>query len=239
MHRLRDRYVLPLQHATGLVVIWHPCMDLIVRIQLTLRSDTHPVNDLETYSPSEGNSGEILTLERVQELVDAAAAGDSGGNGPDGQDLGITPPTPPEKIIGDSFMRFATLNESFSTLPPGVQPTLENPGVSLEHVRKAYHLLTKSKPTVVNAMMLSIKELLRRPGRRLMRVSDLRFLMIILENPLLFSHSNTSEAAFHHSILARAFGLLSCLLNDLHHYVVNWFARYVDQLSIARARFDD
>ncbi|KAJ3408711.1 putative E3 ubiquitin-protein ligase, partial [Chytridiales sp. JEL 0842] len=49
--------------------------------------------------------------------------------------------------------------------------------------------------------------------------------MIILENPLLLNHSNQAEANFHHDILCRIFGLLSCLLNDLHHYVVNWFAR--------------
>ncbi|KAI8839878.1 hypothetical protein BC829DRAFT_27294 [Chytridium lagenaria] len=85
-------------------------------------------------------------------------------------------------------------------------------------------------------MMFSINKLLRRPGRRLMHSSDIRFLMIILENPLLFTNANAPEASLHHNILARTFGLLSFSEDDLHHYLVHWFA--ILPLPIFQKRVD-
>ncbi|KAJ3332601.1 putative E3 ubiquitin-protein ligase [Blyttiomyces sp. JEL0837] len=179
------------------------------------------VNDLRPLpNPGEGSYAERLSLPRVKALLAAALT--------DPSDIY-------EKIIGESFEHHGSLNESFPHASGSV-PTLEHPGVALESVRESYHLISKSRPSIIAAMMFSIDKVLRRPGRRLLRHQDIKFLMIILENPLLLNHSNPVESNFHHDILARTFGLLSCLLNDLHHYVVNWFARL--PLPIFQKRVD-
>ncbi|KAI8811808.1 hypothetical protein BJ742DRAFT_795586 [Cladochytrium replicatum] len=124
------------------------------------------------------------------------------------------------KILGDAFAYHASLNEGFSN---GRPPALDSPGIVLEDVRAAYNVIVKSDPRAIIAVMTGIERLLKRPGRRLHSEHDIKFLMIIMENPLLFNHGNEQESAFNHEVLGRAFGLLSCLSNELHHFVVNWF----------------
>ncbi|RIA93174.1 hypothetical protein C1645_796650 [Glomus cerebriforme] len=102
-----------------------------------------------------------------------------------------------EQAIQKTFSNWYTLNESFS-----------NP------------------ESVIRSMMKSIESILKRPGRVLKRKEDIKFLMIILENPLLGQHNNfPQELHHHHDIIKRTFGLLSNLSNELHHYLVNWFTR--------------
>jgi E3 ubiquitin-protein ligase HECTD2 len=105
------------------------------------------------------------------------------------------------------------LNESFSN---GRQVTLEDCGVALNDVREAYKIICDLPETVIRSMMKSIENILKRPGRMLKRKEDIKFLMIILENP---------ELHRHHDIIKRTFGLLSNLSNELHHYLVHWFTR--------------
>ncbi|CAG8453048.1 8874_t:CDS:10 [Ambispora gerdemannii] len=60
---------------------------------------------------------------------------------------------------------------------------------------------------------------------------------ILLElNPLLSQHNFPQESQYHHNIVKRIFGLLSNLSNELHHYLVNWFARH--PTNIFRRRVD-
>ncbi|KAI9352279.1 hypothetical protein DFJ73DRAFT_959461 [Zopfochytrium polystomum] len=168
------------------------------------------VNDLRPIPPPpEGSSAERLTLTLVAALLRVR---------PESDDHDTS-----AKIIGESFAYHDTLNESFPTAT-GI-PSLTDPGINLDEVRMAYELIITSRPSVVAAMMYSTDKILKRPGRRLLRNTDIKFLMIILENPLLSNRSTPEELNFHHDILARTFGLMSCLLNALHDYVVNWFAR--------------
>ncbi|KAJ1547365.1 putative E3 ubiquitin-protein ligase [Nowakowskiella sp. JEL0078] len=138
-----------------------------------------------------------------------------------------------QRTIVSVFSHFSTLNESFSNVD---KQTLENSGISLEEVRQAYHLITRRDNRMVSQLMASTEKLLRRPGRRLVNAQDIKFLMIILENPIFFNSGSEKEKEFHHDILARVFGLLSCLSNELHHYVVNWFCRF--PLPIFQRRVD-
>ncbi|KAJ3084129.1 putative E3 ubiquitin-protein ligase [Rhizoclosmatium hyalinum] len=115
-----------------------------------------------------------------------------------------------ERIIVDSFATHRAINSSFSTLD--------------------------KTPKLIGSMMLAIDKLLRRPGRRLQKPEDIRFLLIILENPVLQYRQTPVEIKFHHEVVARIFGLLSSLSNELHHFVVNWFAAM--SLEIFHKRVD-
>ncbi|KAJ3119928.1 putative E3 ubiquitin-protein ligase [Nowakowskiella sp. JEL0407] len=69
-----------------------------------------------------------------------------------------------QKVIASCFGHFVTLNESYGN---DTEPTLTSPGLSLEDVRKAYHLILRRDTghRLTGQMMLSIEKLLRRPGR--------------------------------------------------------------------------
>ena len=105
--------------------------------------------------------------------------------------------------------------------------------------------------SVIRTMMTSIDKLLRRPGLPLKRISDIRFLLILLEvqyyigfasvptpcisnllsllqNPLLAQHNFAEETRYHHNILKRILGMLSGLSNECHQALANWFAKYVN-----------
>ena len=79
---------------------------------------------------------------------------------------------------------------------------------------------------VIRAMMSAIERLLKRPGMPLRKITDIRFLLIILENPLLIQHNFPAETKYHHNLLKRIFGIISCLGNECHHALVNWFSRF-------------
>ncbi|KAL1632937.1 putative E3 ubiquitin-protein ligase [Neofusicoccum ribis] len=73
--------------------------------------------------------------------------------------------------------------------------------------------------THVQRTLLKVTEnLLKRPGRQLEDPEDLRFLLIILYNPLL--HGG------HSGIIKRILGLLSNLDNECHRYLTTWFSRF-------------
>ncbi len=88
-----------------------------------------------------------------------------------------------------------------------------------------FFLLLLKPVNVIRIMMSATDRLLKRPAVPLKRMSDIRFLLIILENPLLAQHNFPAETRYHHNLLKRVFGLLSCLNNECHHGLVNWFSR--------------
>ncbi|KAJ3106616.1 putative E3 ubiquitin-protein ligase [Phlyctochytrium planicorne] len=128
------------------------CCDNLLRFPQTVTcfrcTVCETVNDLIPIMPPEKTFAEVLTLKRLKVLLDPSHIDENA-----------------EHIIRDAFCYHQTLNESFSVLSEGEFPTLENPGISLEDVREAYHLITASRPAVIAAMMFSIDKLLRRPGR--------------------------------------------------------------------------
>src|SRR5271170_2799262 len=238
------------------------------------------VNDLKPNQPRQGFQPVPMTLELLETLISADSPEFSAY-----EEL--------EEHLIKTFSTFESLNESFLN---GKDTSIQDPGVDLEAVRAFYQRL-KDLPCASTLFLSLIKTsevLLRRPGRPLRRKEDLRFLLIILENPALavnfFNSFNTSlpsspvkkcsgeeqrsskpipqqplgsspeksidahrrsakslpspgkdsfpvrqmsapissvPEAQHtqHSLMRRLYGIISNLPNELHHYLVNWFAR--------------
>jgi len=108
---------------------------------------------------------------------------------------------------------------------------------------------------VVKVLVTATESILKRPGRPLKDPGDIRFLLIILENPLLYpsysrprpsmklsrkqekssspgrqaqvrSHTSAySSGPGQHPAIKRIIGLISILPNIVHHYLVSWFSR--------------
>ncbi|TPX39895.1 hypothetical protein SeLEV6574_g06933 [Synchytrium endobioticum] len=217
------------------------CCGHLLRFPLTIKAFRctvcETVNDLDPVPLPEGGQVQPhrLSLERLRTLTNAAQQ-----NRQSAELL--------EKTIADSFSLHVAINESFSNHKP---VTETNCGVNLDDVRTAYAiLLSNTSPSsnvsrngslqaltqnlerlsitssrLVSALNQAIDKLLKRPGRRLVGANDIKFLMIILENPTLSSKTNNNDVTFYHDILGRLFGLVSCLSNDLHHLIVSWFSQ--------------
>lgn len=110
--------------------------------------------------------------------------------------------------------------------------------------------ISRSQDHTQRNLLKATESILKRPGRPIARPSDLRYLLILLVNPLLH-HTYTSsaeekthssailngvpESGFrtsgvasgqHSSIIKRILGLLSNAPNDCHSYIISWLARY-------------
>ncbi|KAG9302135.1 hypothetical protein G9A89_020569 [Geosiphon pyriformis] len=166
-----------------------------------------------------------LTLDRLRTMINSCKSNHISRNSVNYELL--------EQTIQKCFSSWHALNESFSN---GRSVTLDDCGVALDQVREAYRILLELPVSVIRAMMKSIESILKRPGRTLKKKEEIKFLMIILENPLLSQHNFPQESQYHHNIVKRIFGLLSNLSNELHHFLVNWFARH--STSTFRKRVD-
>jgi len=245
------------------------------------------VNDLKPNQPREGFQPVPMTLDLLESLIPTGCPESPAAY----EDL--------EDHLIKTFSTFESLNESFLN---GRETSIQDPGVDLEAVRAFYQRLKElpSAPILFLSLIKTSEILLRRPGRPLKRKEDLRFLLIILENPalavnffnhfhssllnsltkippspskktfieekrsskvILPPHSPTHDKSFdshrrsseslpspnkdpfsvpqnsapvspvteaqhtQHSLMKRMYGIISNLPNELHHYLVNWFAR--------------
>lgn len=99
-------------------------------------------------------------------------------------------------------------------------------------------------------MLKAMETILKRPGRPLTRPSDLRFLLILLANPLLYASNKTFEgnrdhpsrrfsrsrgeetrgsgpaSGQHSGVIKRILGLISNTPPDCQGYLVGWFCKY-------------
>lgn len=112
-------------------------------------------------------------------------------------------------------------------------PTLVDHGVDLTAVRDTFRIIARDASLLDYCTQTAVN-LLNRPGRRIKRAHDARFIMILLEMPNLESRSRHEGRATGFAVLKRLLGLLSNLSNDLHQYFVNWFARYQPEVFAAR-----
>ncbi|KAI4086946.1 MAG: hypothetical protein LQ344_007150 [Seirophora lacunosa] len=111
-------------------------------------------------------------------------------------------------------------------LNPDLEASLEVDFVeSCKHLRKT---LFKATDT-----------LLRRPGRPIETPADCRFLLLLLENPLMYSarsrddeqvatHYGQDSSKGHMGLVKRVLGLIANLSTESHRHLVGWFARYAE-----------
>ncbi|KAI8983636.1 hypothetical protein BDB01DRAFT_760698 [Pilobolus umbonatus] len=130
---------------------------------------------------------------------------------------------PIEHLMETVYGSWLCLNHSFST---NEETTLDNSAINMDDVKDSYQLILNMPVNIIRSMMSSIDRLLKRPSLPLRRIGDIRFLLIILENPLLSQHNFPAETKYHHNLLKRVFGIISCLNNECHHALVNWFSKY-------------
>ncbi|KAL5612157.1 hypothetical protein BROUX41_000299 [Berkeleyomyces rouxiae] len=124
---------------------------------------------------------------------------------------------------------------------------------SIDHAALERQIL-QAQEHVQKALLKATEQLLKRPGRLLKSPDDIRFLLLIIENPLLGhnpvcfqgvlqpdgskkQHRRLSSRenrdgtirpiiGYHSGIIKRIFGLLSNASPECHHHLRQWWARY-------------
>src|SRR5436190_16933393 len=130
------------------------------------------VNDLKPNQPRQGFRPFPMSLDLLESLIPAGCPESPAAY----NDL--------EESLIKTFSTFESLNESFLNRR---ETSIHDPGVDLDAVRAFYQRLKDlpAAPTLLLSLIKTSEVLLRRPGRPLQQKEDLRFLLIILENPAL------------------------------------------------------
>ncbi|KAJ2880532.1 putative E3 ubiquitin-protein ligase [Coemansia aciculifera] len=126
-----------------------------------------------------------------------------------------------EAMLRESFGSWDVLNFSF---PNGVVG--DDPGIDMAEVHAAYKIILALPAQVIRAMMSGIEQVLRRPGRPLKQRSDIRYLLIIIENPLLLQQNFPQESSYHHHIVKSIVGSIANLPNRIHYTLVLWLSQH-------------
>ena len=101
------------------------------------------------------------------------------------------------------------------------------------------HDLGEARAHLHNILLKCMETLLKRPGRPLKEPQDIRFLLVLLANPLIQppsrsmaskpnfnAASNTWENGNAFGIIKRILGLLANVSHECHRHLTAWFARY-------------
>ncbi|KAK9469372.1 hypothetical protein V1512DRAFT_256094 [Lipomyces arxii] len=127
-----------------------------------------------------------------------------------------------EERVVVAFQSFECLNNSFSNTK---KLTFSETGIDRTLVAQFYSaVLDSTKHDLMRLVLKSSEILLKRPGHIITTPEDLKFLLIIFENPVLYNRGGPN-IGHHSAILKRLFGLISSLNATCHHYLVNWIAR--------------
>ncbi|KAJ2236002.1 putative E3 ubiquitin-protein ligase [Coemansia sp. RSA 485] len=121
-----------------------------------------------------------------------------------------------EAMIRESFANWDVLNFSF----------VVDDEIDIDEVHAAYKIVLALPPPFIRAMMSGIESILRRPGRPLLVPSDIRYLLVILENPLLLQQTFPQESSYHHHIVKSIVGTLANLPNKTHYDLVLWLSHH-------------
>ncbi|PIA15065.1 hypothetical protein COEREDRAFT_16390 [Coemansia reversa NRRL 1564] len=127
-----------------------------------------------------------------------------------------------EAMIRESFGNWDVLNFSFSS---DNKVSTEDPGITFAQVHAAYKIILTLPPPFIRAMMNGTEQILRRPRRPLKKPEDIRYLLIILENPLLLQQSFPQESSYHHHIVKCILGSVANLPTRVHYALVLWLSQ--------------
>ncbi|KAJ2713235.1 putative E3 ubiquitin-protein ligase [Coemansia spiralis] len=129
-----------------------------------------------------------------------------------------------EAMLFESFGNWDVLNASFPS--GGSSVSADDPAIALADVHAAYATILALPAPFIRAMMSGTEQVLRRPGRPLAGHEDIRYLAIILENPLLLQQSFPQEASYHHHIVKSIVGTVANLPGPVHYALVLWLAQH-------------
>ncbi|KAK9475681.1 hypothetical protein V1514DRAFT_339347 [Lipomyces japonicus] len=122
-----------------------------------------------------------------------------------------------------AFQNFQSLNLSFLN---GNKLSYSACGLDYKQIHKFYSVLLRvENGNLMRSVIKASEVLLRRPGKIITDPNDLKFLLIIFENPVLYLSNSSSKFNNLSSLIKRLIGLFSGLNATCHHYLVNWFAR--------------
>ncbi|KAF8976647.1 putative E3 ubiquitin-protein ligase [Entomortierella lignicola] len=143
------------------------CYPQAVKVFQCVTCDT--INDL---IPAAGVvPEEPLTLQQIEwEIERARSRQIKNGGEMDYSDL-VT-------LLGEKLRKYAAFNASFSS---GKLITTEHCGVNLEDAKKAFSLLVAMPNPIAVVVMTSLEAILKRPGKEIKEVEDLKFIMLVFE----------------------------------------------------------
>uniref|UniRef100_A0A060SZV9 HECT-type E3 ubiquitin transferase n=1 Tax=Blastobotrys adeninivorans TaxID=409370 RepID=A0A060SZV9_BLAAD len=189
--------------------------------------DVKPPKHRQAHSKADSPYVVPLTVELVMEAIKIDNESNCGNSPPLYSEL--------EKLLAGACSNVAVMNQSFSL---GLDKmSYSRPNIDYAKVDQFYCLLESlDSHHPMKVLITSLIALLKRLGQALESPTDITFLLIILENPLLYNYSifsakgETGKFASLQSqtreLLERTVGLLAHCPKRAKHYLLNWLSRF-------------
>ena len=97
-------------------------------------------------------------------------------------------------------------------------------------------MIREARLRLRRTLLKATESLLKRPRRPLKKPDDTRFLLILLENPMLHSskfgvassrrNERAPDSNYHSGIIKRILGLISKMPETCHNHFISWFSRF-------------
>lgn len=138
-----------------------------------------------------------------------------------------------EKVLLAVFASVESLNSAFSL---GLSRySYSKPNIDFADILTFYTIIS-SLPTLkpVELVLSRSLALLKRPRHKISSPADICFLLVILENPALYSTSIFAKASsissLAHQVLERTVSILANTPRRARHYLINWISRFPSAL---------
>ncbi|KAI0025863.1 hypothetical protein F4780DRAFT_233342 [Xylariomycetidae sp. FL0641] len=145
--------------------------------------------------------------------------------------------------------------ELLSTVKEELQQTDTMESISDEHLQQFEKVVLDAQEHLQRTLLKCTEMLLKRPGRMLVEPQDVRFLLLLLANPVLLpgytsytgsyqrsskgkqtvddpENMEKSSSGRHSGIIKRILGLLANSSESCHHHLVTWFSRLPEHLFL-------
>lgn len=109
-----------------------------------------------------------------------------------------------EQVKSKISKTFFSVPNVIASFAAKTQPILDT-----SEIKQFYRLMDGKSQSTTNAFMLSLDSLLDRPRFCMKSVDGLKFVLLMLLNPLFFHSTSKEEIFFHQKILQRLFGYIS------------------------------
>ncbi|EPY53705.1 ubiquitin-protein ligase E3 [Schizosaccharomyces cryophilus OY26] len=125
-----------------------------------------------------------------------------------------------QQFLSRLFRNSHILLQAFST----AERVYKSCGLNFHDIWLMYEQLMSLDPSIMEEVLRATDNLLRRPKQHCYDITHYRFLLILLENPLI-TYNYREKRYSKLGVLKRILGILSNLGNEAHRYFICWFTQ--------------
>lgn len=234
VHHEQQELLLKRHHTTAKKMVVSSCICCGTSLKVPSNAPSYKCHVCDTVHDSNRRTNFIpipLTLGKVEEALKIDAALLTTSTNPPGSDRNnnsVDAYPHLSSLIRNAFSCMDALNGSF---PLGLtRMSYSKPGIDYKQVGQFYDIINglPAKQALNRLILVSVLSLLKCPHKKLNLPSDVYFLLIVLENPVLYEPETITDgySSLAYQVFERSIALFSHTPKRTMQYLLNWVSRF-------------